>query len=139
MYQVHAVIWLPTISIWAVGSQNPFTQSDLERRFKEWMETGEWSVDLICEHERMVGYVVYQQRPDYYPDERVVFVRQFFVKNEYRRQGVGRKAFEQLVRTRFPKGCAVQLDVVAGNSIGQKYWSALGFEPYAVLMKRRVT
>lgn len=120
------------------GSLNPFSMAELEQRFNEWLQTGTWQVDVVLEREQVVGYAVYQQREDYYyPDQRVVYVRQFYIEREYRGQGVGRAAFQALRQSRFPKGFPVALDVVATNPAGQHFWSKLGFSPYFVAMKRQ--
>ena len=81
---------------------------------------------------------MYQQRGDYYyPDQQVVYVRQFYIEREHRRRGLGRAAFHPLMQTRFPKGHAVTLDVVATNPAGQHFWLKLGFAPYFIAMKRQ--
>ncbi len=99
------------------GSLNPFSLNELEQRFNEWLQTGAWQIDVILEHEQVVGYAVYQQQGDYYyPDQQVVYVRQFYIEREHRGRGLGRVAFHTLMQTRFPKGYAVTLDVVATNS-----------------------
>lgn len=118
------------------GSLNPFSMAELEQRFAEWLQTGTWQVDVFFEREQVIGYAVYQQRGDYYyPDQKVVYVRQFYIEREYRGQGLGRAAFHALSHHRFPEGCPVALDVVATNPAGQQFWSRLGFSPYFMAMK----
>ena len=120
------------------GSQNPFSLRDLEQRFSEWLETGAYQIDVVLEHDQIVGYTVYQQRSDYYySDQKVVYVRHFYIEREKRGRGLGRAAFQMLVQTRFPKGHAITLDVVATNLTGQSFWSKLGFTPYFIAMKRQ--
>jgi GNAT superfamily N-acetyltransferase len=118
------------------GSINPFSLTELEHRFREWLQTGAYQIDVILEHEQIVGYAVYQQRNDYYySDQQVVYLRQFYIERGHRRRGLGRAAFAALKQTRFPKGQAVTLDVVATNPGGQHFWLQLGFEPYFIAMK----
>lgn len=120
------------------GSQNPFTIHELEARFRDWLQTGSWQVDLILEGQRIVGYAVYQSRADYYyPDQPVVYIRQFYIERTERGRGVGRAAFHALVETRFPKGQALALDVVATNQAGYAFWSTVGFAPYFIAMKKQ--
>ena len=119
------------------GSRNPFSMTELEQRFNGWLQAGTWQVDVFLEREQVVGYAVYQQRGDYYyPDQQVVYVRQFYIEREYRGQGLGRAAFHLLRQSRFPEGFPVALDVVSANPAGQQFWSKLGFSPYFTAMKR---
>lgn len=42
------------------GSRNPFSLNELEQRFNEWLQTSAWQIDVILEHEQIVGYAVYR-------------------------------------------------------------------------------
>ena len=122
------------------GSQNPFSLTELENRFVDWLQTEEYQIDLIFEQEHIIGYAVYQQRSDYYyPDQQVIYVRHFYIEREYRNQGLGQAAFELLIEARFPKDIAIALDAVATNPIGQNFWIKLGFTPYFIAMKRQTS
>ena len=118
------------------GSENPFSISDLEDRFKAWLTSDEWKIDVFLESDSIVGYAVYQQRPDYYDqDQTVVYLRQFYIERQHRGRGLGTRAFAQLARERFLEGCEVSLDVVSTNPRGESFWSKLGFVPYFTAMK----
>ena len=92
----------------------------------------------MLKNEQVVGYTVYQLRGDYYaPEQPVIYVRQYYIEREYRRRGLGRAAFQELVDKNFPEGYdAISLDVVATNPEGQQFWEQLGFVPYFTAMKR---
>lgn len=64
-------------------------------------------------------------------------MRQFYIEREHRGRGLGRVAFHTLMQTRFPKGQAITLDVVATNPAGQHFWSKLGFALYFTAMKKQ--
>ena len=118
------------------GSENPFSVSDLEDRFKTWLESEEWQIDVIKESDSIVGYAVYQQRSDYYvEDQTVVYLRQFYIERQHRGRGLGTRAYPQLVADRFPEGLEVSLDVVSTNPRGQSFWSKFGFDAYFTEMK----
>ena len=119
------------------GSPNPMTIADLQERMAGWLMTGRYRVETIIADESIIGYTVYSIRKDtYFPDKFMVFVRQFFIAREHRRQGIGTQAFKLLADTRFPTDCTISLDVLAANPNGQRFWESLGFQPYAVNMKR---
>ena len=117
------------------GSVSTYSLQKFAQRFEEWLRTGEWQVDVVVEKEQIVGYAVYQERRDYYcEDKKVTYLRQFYIDRQYRGKGVGREALMTLVRTRFPKDMEVAVDVVASNPGGREYWSKMGFSPYFTQM-----
>ncbi len=118
------------------GSENPFSVSDLEDRFKAWLKSGEWQIDVFLESNSIAGYAVYKQRSDYYDeDQTVVYLRQFYIERHHRGRGLGTMAFAMLARERFPEGFEMALDVVSTNPRGQSFWSKLGFTPYFTELK----
>jgi predicted acetyltransferase len=64
-----------------------------------------------------------------------VYLRQFFVWREHRRQGVGRSAIEWLMRTAWADAPRVRLDVLVTNTEGRAFWKGVGFEEYCVTME----
>ena len=121
------------------GSRNPFTAKQYEHRFAEWLVT-DWEVDVFEHDVQRVGYSVYRvQADEYYSDQQVVYVRQFYIERQHRRRGLGTTAFSVLQEARFPEIESIALDVLATNPSGQRFWEHIGFEPYFVNMKRRRT
>ncbi len=117
------------------GSRNPFTPAEYEQRFTEWLDS-DWQISLFQREETAIGYSVHRIQADvYYPDRQVVYLRQFYIEHEVRRDGFGTAAFEALKAARFPANCSICLDVLATNPGGQLFWERLGFEPYFVSMK----
>ncbi len=119
------------------GSENPFSLEEYEVRFREWLDTDIWTVDVFLSDGQMIGYSVYQERKDYYyPEEAVIYIRQYYIERSHRRLGLGKAAFQILIDTRFPKDIqSIALDVVATNSEGQNFWRKIGFNEYFVAMK----
>ena len=82
-----------------------------------------------------VAYVLWRRDPDYAD----VFVRQFFVERDWRRQGIGRSAIEWLLENRWQNAPRVRLEVLTGNVEAIEFWRAVGFSAYAITMERRVS
>ena len=122
------------------GSENPFSLKEYEDRFREWLDTNIWTVDVFLHDGQVVGYSVYQERTDYYdPNEAVIYIRQYYIKRSHRRLGLGKAAFQILIDTRFPKDVqSIALDVMATNSAGQNFWRKLGFNDYFFSMKKEL-
>ncbi len=120
------------------GALNPMSVEGLTTRMTEWLETGIYKAVIITRDEAIVGYVLYRTETDATDVTNVnIHVRQFFVKRAYRRRGIGRRAFEQVVATHFPPDATIVLEVLAGNLQGQTFWQRLGFEPYFTTYRRR--
>ena len=119
------------------GSRNPYTASEYEDRFRDWLRSDEWSVDIFADSgDVTLGYAVYTVQQDYYyPDQEVVYLRQFYIDRPMRRRGIGAAAYELLAKERFGSR-EVSIDVLATNPDGQKFWNRIGFTPYFTAMKK---
>ena len=119
------------------GSRNPMSLDQLADRMRGWL-LGDWQVKLFATDERVVGYAVYRLRRDeYFPDRVVVYLRQFYIEREMRRQGLGTAAFRALAAEHFPPDCRVVIDALASNPRGHDFWRHVGFEPYCTTMHLR--
>lgn len=120
-------------------SRNPLNVHQLTLRMQTWLDSN-WSAVMIFKNSALIGYLLYQQRQDdNYMDERVIYVRQFFVQRTYRRRGIGREAFEQIVNEYFPSGTKIMLDVLATNPEALRFWEDLGFQQYSTALYRNAT
>lgn len=121
------------------GAPNPMSLEGLQARMHDWLVKGIYKAVIITRAEAVVGYVLYRMETDATNVTNLnIHVRQFFVKRAYRRRGIGRRAFEQVVATHFPPNATIVLEVLAGNLQGQSFWERLGFEPYFTTYRRRV-
>lgn len=79
----------------------------------------------------IVGYALYQHRRDeFFPERRIVYLRQFLIEREYRRRGLGGSALRELFTTRFPSPCTVVAEVLTANACSAAFWQRVGFQPY---------
>lgn len=74
------------------------------------------------------GYALYRRDPEH------VYLRQFYVRPECRRQGVGRAAIGWLRRHAWG-GARVRVEVLVGNAAGVAFWRAVGFRDYALSLE----
>ena len=117
------------------GSRNPMDMVALKRRFASWLKTGEYAADLFSSGTCVVGYAVYQTRETHASTgQRYVYLRQLYIERSARGAGLGTQALHLLRDTRFPRGCPVQLEVLAGNLGALKFYERAGFAPYATMM-----
>ena len=110
------------------GHRNPMTAAELEARMVRWL-AGAYEAVLFEEAGRAVGYALYRREPEY------VYLRQFFIRAEDRRRGVGRAALEWLREDCWGAGTRVRVEVLTGNAAGVAFWRASGFRAYALTLE----
>ena len=125
---------LPLLAQWNVQlhedeGSTPMTVDAAAERMQRWLDVGTFEGAIFLVDESPVGYLLYEHRP-VHPDQRggeSVYVRQFFIARESRRQGRGTHAFKTFLRELVPRGANVMLDVKVSNEPGQRFWESLGF------------
>lgn len=110
------------------GHRNRMSLGDLGDRLARWLEEGHEAV-LFEAAESPAGYALYRRDPEW------IYLRQFFVKADHRRRGVGREALAWLFANPWA-GRRVRLDVLVGNRAGIAFWRAADFADYCITMER---
>lgn len=110
------------------GHRNDMTLPELAQRMKAWLG-GDYQAVLIESDSRVVGYALFRYEQDY------VYVRQFFVTPDSRRQSVGRNALAWLWTNLWKDAARVRLDVLLGNEEGLAFWRTVGFQGYCLTME----
>ncbi|MDR3085896.1 MAG: GNAT family N-acetyltransferase [Christensenellaceae bacterium] len=108
------------------GSQNPMNTEELALRMRGFLE-GEYSAYFFESKGEIVGYALLRL------SEEPPFLRQFFICRGRRREGLGRAAFEALLRELSLS--SLSLEVLEGNERGLAFWRALGFESYSYALR----
>ncbi|WAC27536.1 GNAT family N-acetyltransferase [Ancylobacter sp. SL191] len=120
------------------GHRNPMTLDQLEERARGFLASADWRIDLIEQAGCIAGFATWRWEEDIAePSGQRIYLRQFFIAQEARGAGVGRRAFELLMAERFPAGARILLEVLHSNPKGQAFWARMGFGPYAVHLERR--
>ena len=117
------------------GSTNVMVLKELEQRMLGLFNNG-YQATFVCIDEVNIGYVLFVERKN----ERAkpyVFLRHFFIQDEYRRQGIGKDVISQLKAEQF-KDKKVLLEVLVSNERGRNFWESCGFEYRSMTMELRV-
>ena len=114
------------------GHRNPMTFAELTERMRRWLG-GEYRAYLIIVEKSVAGYCLFKEEIDF------VYIRQFFVAREQRREGIGRQAIERLSDEVWPRGKRLRLDVLTANPSGIQFWRRCGFSDYCLTMEREST
>lgn len=112
------------------GHANPMSVADLEHRMRAWL-VRTYTAVLFLSEEKVVGYALYRS------DNVGIFLRQFFICRGERRKGHGRAAVNLLLNRIWPTGATVSLEALCANQTAVDFWRAVGFEDYALTLRRR--
>jgi GNAT superfamily N-acetyltransferase len=96
---------------------------------RTWLE-GEYQAVLFEVDDVAAGYALYRWEAEW------VYVRQFFIQPERRRQGLGRAACAWLRQNPWREARRIRLDVLVGNASSIQFWRSLGFEDYCITLER---
>lgn len=110
------------------GSENPMTIAELETRMREFLTNG-YTCVLIRPGSETAGYCLFRPEEGHNGGKPGVYLRQYYIKPGYRRQGLGRTALQSIVDTCFADAAFVSLDVLDCNTVGKAFWAGVGFKP----------
>ncbi|MEI6222843.1 MAG: GNAT family N-acetyltransferase [bacterium] len=115
-------------------SRNPMTLSELEERMKRWLQ-GDWCAIIIQQENNPIGYLLYREETDdYFPEKKIIYIKQFFINTEKRNLGIGKSVFKKLQHEIF-KNTEFMIDVLSINEEATNFWKSIGFAPYSLCMK----
>ena len=114
------------------GHPNPMSVAELENRMRAWLVRA-YSAVLFLSEGTVVGYALYRT------DNAGIFVRQFFICRNERHKGLGRAAMDLLFGRVWPAGAMVTLEALCTNQAAIDFWRAVGFEDYALTLRRRIS
>lgn len=127
---------VPLVAKWNIQlhedeASTPMTVEAAEDRYRRWLKGGTFQGALCIVNNEPIGYIIFEHRP-VHPDLRAsesVYVRQFFICRDSRRNHYGTTAFNVFLNTYVPQTANVILNVKSSNPAGQKFWESLGFNP----------
>ena len=114
------------------GHANPMGVDQLEARMRTWLQSGYTAVIFREAHE-VVAYALYRPSDNGWEGPTgAIYLRQFFVARDRRRQGIGREVIEAIRCEVLPPGCRITLETVLLNTAAQQFWRAVGFRDYSI-------
>lgn len=110
------------------GHRNRMSVPELEQRMKGWL-SGEYRAVVFEEQGTLVAYALFREGSD------EIYLRQFFVLPERRRQGVGRRAIQLMRDDLWPRAKRLTVDVLIANTAAAAFWRAVGFSDYSLTLE----
>ena len=110
------------------GHRNRMSVEQLESRMKMFL-IGDYQAVIFFKESQNLGYALFRRDPD------GVYLRQFWIDADFRRQGLGRTALSLLQTQVWKDRPRVRLDVLADNPTGISFWRSVGFVDYSITME----
>lgn len=109
------------------GHRNTMNIAQLEDRMKHWLK--EMYRAVIFSTDEPFGYALFRE------EKERIHLRQFFVRRDRRRQGLGRAALSILKKDVWPAGSRLTVDVLCQNSAGIAFWRSAGYQGYCLTLE----
>ena len=110
------------------GHRNPMTVPALRRRMMGWL-AGEYRAIIFEVEQKPVAYALYRE------DDRGIYLRQFFVARDCRRQGLGREAMSILRAQIWPSFKRLTVEVLCANTPALGFWRSVGYSDYCITLE----
>lgn len=107
-------------------SDNAMNINELEKRMKEFLET-DYSAYFFIEDSRIVGYALIRNT------DNPVYLRQFLIDRNYRKNHYGTQAFQMLLKHLDIK--EINLEVLPWNKSELAFWKHCGFSETCIAMR----
>jgi GNAT superfamily N-acetyltransferase len=108
--------------------RNDMTVDQLAERMRNWLKKGEYRAILFSSDEP-VCHAVFRREPD------LIHLRQFFVRRDRRRTGIGRAAVSILREQIWPRDVRLTVDVLCHNPGGVEFWRSVGYRDWNLTLE----
>lgn len=110
------------------GHRNQMTVVQIEERMRGFL-AGEYTAIIFEVESDPVGYALYRE------EHRDIYLRQFFIRRDHRREGLGRQAMMILRDKIWPRDRRLTLEVLTVNESGIAFWRSVGYREYCLTME----
>lgn len=130
-YRFASVADYPVLALWNhqlirdEGHRNPMTQAELEERMRGWLQSGEYHAMIFKAGNEDVAYALFRETKE------EIYLRQFFVVRNRRREGIGRRAIQFLFNY-WPHNKRWSVSVLVNNQPALAFWRAMGYIDYVL-------
>lgn len=108
-------------------SDNPMSVAELAERMSDFL-TAEYSAYFFEIGDDVVGYALVKT------DCSPLYLRQFFIARQYRRQRLGTEAFNALMN--FLDADSIDIEVLSRNEAGKRFWESCDFTEISRYMRK---
>ena len=110
------------------GHRNRMAVPELRERMRAWL-AGDYRAIVFLLAGEPVAYGLYRESLE------EVYLRQFFVRQDRRREGIGRRAIGLLRQDIWPPQKRLTVEVLCQNVAGIQFWRSMGYEDYCLTLE----
>ena len=110
------------------GHRNIMSVEELRERMEKWI-ANEYTAVIFEIDSVPVAYGLYLENDD------KIYLRQFFVESDKRRDGIGRQAIRILRDQIWDVRKRLTLEVLVGNENAIAFWHSVGYKEYSIAME----
>jgi ribosomal protein S18 acetylase RimI-like enzyme len=110
------------------GHRNPMGAPELRERMRGWL-AGEYCAVIFTLEGEPAAYALYRETAS------EIYLRQFFVRRDCRRRGLGREAWGILRGRVWPRDRRLTVEVLTANESGVAFWRSMGYRDYSLMLE----
>jgi predicted acetyltransferase len=110
------------------GHRNTMTVAELAERMGQWL-AGDYQAVVFEDAGNVLGYALYRE------EQTEIYLRQFFVVRDHRREGIGRQAISAFRAGAWPTRKRLTVEVLVQNQAALAFWRAVGYNDYSVTLE----
>lgn len=111
------------------GHRNPMPVPELRERMRVWLNGGGYKAVIFGPEADPLAYALYKE------DATEVYLRQFFVRGDRRREGIGREAMTILRSQVWSAQKRLTVEVLTENLRAVAFWRSVGYEDYCLTLE----
>lgn len=104
------------------------TVPELRERMRRWL-AGDYEAVVVRTGAEPLAYALFRETDD------EVYLRQFFVRRDRRREGIGRAVVDILRSKCWPTPKRLTVEVLASNESAVAFWRAVGYSDYSLTLE----
>jgi ribosomal protein S18 acetylase RimI-like enzyme len=106
---------------------NEMSYQEIKERMEGFLNNSEYSIELMEDQENIVGYYLLNE------SKNPMYLRQLYIKKEYRNQGCGRKTIDHIMEEKNIK--KIDIDVMIWNTDAIAFYERCGFQERYISMR----
>ncbi|MAS94854.1 MAG: GNAT family N-acetyltransferase [Verrucomicrobiales bacterium] len=109
------------------GHRNPMCVAELRERMRGWLFSD--YIAVVFANDEDVAYALFRE------SEEEIYLRQFFVRRDKRRSGVGSRAMAILFEEIWPRDKRLTVDALVRNAEAVAFWRSVGYLDYCLSLE----
>lgn len=111
------------------SADNPMTVPELRERMAEWLDSKAYRAIIFSDNSQDLAYALFAE------SDTEIWLRQFFVDRNHRRQSHGRESMKILRSEIWPQDKRLTVEVLAHNTDAYSFWRETGYHACSIRLE----